>query len=111
MENSEKINMYEIMLIVDANLANDKKDAIVKAAEGVIAKNGGEVNESTLWMEKHTLTFEIKHCKEGSYYLVKFKAEGSMIAGIQETLRLKDDILRYSITKLDPKQIKKEVAQ
>ncbi|MBP9855180.1 MAG: 30S ribosomal protein S6 [Candidatus Omnitrophica bacterium] len=88
---------YELMLILDAHLSKDDKDAIIKSVNDVINKSGGKVINTQVWFEKQKFTFEIKKKSEGTYYLINFAAEKPAIAKIRAYLRLNEKILRSLI--------------
>ncbi|MCD4780768.1 MAG: 30S ribosomal protein S6 [Candidatus Omnitrophica bacterium] len=97
MDKSELDRKYELMFIVDAKLTSDQKNDLCKEATDTIVKDGGRVLNNQVWMEKHKLTFPIKKCHEGTYYLVNFESEGKNIAKISSDLKLKEKILRFSV--------------
>jgi ribosomal protein S6 len=109
METQENLRHYELMLILDFNMNQDLKEKTVKEVEDVLTQSGAIIKESRVWMEKHNLTFEIQNCKEGTYFLITFESKSSSIEGVQDTLKLNESLLRFSITKVDPK--KSEPAQ
>ena len=101
MENSKVIKKYELMVIVDANLSKDDKDAIIKEVNDMIAKSGGKVINTQLWFEKQKFTFEIKKKTEGSYYLINYEAEKTTNAKMKSFLRLNEKVLRSLILEVD----------
>jgi len=102
MEN-ELMKKYELMVIVDARLSQDDKNAVFKEAGDTITKNGGKIINSQVWLEKHKLTFEIKKCKEGTYYLINYEAPGTVNEKARASLKINERILRYVIEKQEPK--------
>ena len=101
MENNELIRKYELMMIVDAKLNDEDKNAIFKDATEIITKNDGKVINSQVWLEKQKLTFEINKIKEGTFYLINFDAEGSVNKKIETALKLNERILRFVISKIE----------
>lgn len=103
MEN-EKTNKYEMVVIVDAALNNDEKESIKSSVADAIAKAGGKVISSDVWLEKQKFTFEIKKCNEGTYYLIKFEGEGSVPEKVKSVLKLNEKILRFATMTQDEHQ-------
>jgi len=103
MENKELARKYELMVIIDAKLNQEEKDQIFKEAVDIVSQNGGKVINSQIWLEKHRLTFDIKKCKEGTYYLINFEGDGSINEKIRSLFKLNERILRFAITKVEPK--------
>ncbi len=56
-------------------------------------------NES---LGKIKLAYPIKHQRHGTYVLVHFEVEPSVVAGIDRMLRLSDEVLRHIIVDLAP---------
>src|SRR3989338_8060534 len=100
----ELMRKYELMVIVDAKLGQEEKDRIYKEAVDTISSNGGKIINSQVWLEKHRLTFEIKKCKEGTYYLINFEGDGSVNEKIRSLLTLNERILRFSFAKVEDRK-------
>lgn len=98
---NELLTKYELMLIIDANMTNEEKETIFKAAADAVQKSGGKVINGQVWLDKHKFTFEIKKCSEGTYYLINFEGEGSCVDKIQPILKLNEKILRFAFTKVE----------
>ena len=101
MENKELMRKFELMVIIDAKLGQDEKNAIFKEAVDIVTKNGGKIINSQVWLEKHKLTFDIKKCKEGSYYLINYEADGSANEKVRTALKLNERVLRFVISKIE----------
>jgi small subunit ribosomal protein S6 len=97
MEENEKVKKYEMVVIVDAKLNADEKEDVRKQVSDAITGAGGKVINSQVWFENQKLTFEIKKCTEGTYYLINFDGEGSVSEKIKPILKLNEKILRISI--------------
>lgn len=100
---NESMKKYELMVIVDARLSQDDKNATFKEAVDTLTKNGGKIINSQVWLEKHRLTFEIKKCKEGTYYLINYEADGTVNEKAAAMLRINERVLRFVIEKQEPK--------
>ena len=95
------ISKYEIMMILDAKVAQEEKDSIIKEVVDTIQKSGGKVINNQVWMEKHKLTFRIKKRTEGTYHLTNFESEGPNLIKIQTVLRLNERVLRFIIINVE----------
>lgn len=98
---TEILRKYELVVIVDAKLPNEEKENIRKEAVDAVTKSGGKVINSQVWLEKQRMTFPIKKCNEGTYYLINFEADGSANAGVRSILRINERVLRFAITKAE----------
>ncbi|MCK5178271.1 MAG: 30S ribosomal protein S6 [Candidatus Omnitrophica bacterium] len=103
MEKNELTRKYELVVIVDAKSTNEAKEVIRKEVTDVINKCGGKVINSQVWLEKHKLTFQIKKCSEGTYYVINFEGQSDIISKIRPILKLNEKILRFDFIKVEPK--------
>lgn len=97
MENTNVIAKYELVIILDAFLAEDAKAEIVKSAGDSITKLGGKMINSQVWLPKQKLTFAIKKCSEGTYYLINFEGDTAIVEKINTQLKLNEKILRTAV--------------
>ena len=95
------MDKYELVVIVDATIAQEEKESVIKSTAEAISKLDGKVINSQVWLDKHRFAFKIKKCLEGTYYLVNFEGVRSAIAQIRQALRLNEKILRSLIIRVD----------
>ncbi len=105
MEKSELLRKYELVVIVDAKLTGDTKEVVRKEVTDAINKFGGKVINSQVWLEKQKLTFLIKKCGEGTYYIVNFEGESDLIEKVKPLLKLNERILRFEFIRIEPKVV------
>ena len=96
-QNTASIGKYELVVILDVQLPQEEKDALIKSVTDVITKEGGKTINSKVWLDKQRFTFPIKKKKEGTYYLINFEAETTSILRMNATLRLNERLLRFAI--------------
>ncbi len=94
---------YEAMFILRPDLNDSEKTAMFDQVKEVFNKSNAKITKADIWAEKRKLYFSLsikgKGVKflEGFYYLVEFESEPTQIKNINETLRIKEDILRFLI--------------
>ena len=93
------MNKYELMVIVDAQKAQQEKEDLLKQTAEAINKSGGKVTNSQIWLDKHRMAFNITKKNEGTYLLFNFETTPAPLVKIREFLRLNEDVLRCVITK------------
>lgn len=98
---TETLRKYELMIIVDAKLTNEERETIRREAADIAAKAGAKIINSQTWIEKQKLSFPIRKCSEGTYFLINFEGEGAAIGTIRSNLRLNERILRSAVTKVE----------
>ena len=74
---------YELAVVVNAQIDDEARTAVVDRCKELITRFGGTVGE----------------VDEGYYYFIKFEAEGSAIAEIESFMRIMDNVLRYLCVK------------
>ena len=89
---------YEMLYILDASLADDAKEAIIKKFEALVTDNGGVVEQIDRWGVKK-LQYPINYKSEGYYVLMTFEAEKSIVVEIKRIAGITDGIIRRLITK------------
>lgn len=89
---------YEMLYIIDASLAEDAKDALVKKFEDLVTTNGGVVEKTDRWGLKK-LQYPINYKSEGYYVLMTFEAEKTLVQELKRIVGITDGIIRRLITK------------
>ena len=92
---------YEVMVIVDPALADDKKDATVETVKGIIAAEGEVGNVDTWGMRK--LAYPIQKKSEGYYVVIEFKAQPTLPKELDRRLKISDNVIRHMIVNKDEK--------
>ena len=77
---------YELAVVVNAQIDDEARTAVVDRCKELIARFGGTVGEVDDWGKKK-LAYEIQKMNEGYYYFIKFEADGSAIAEIESFMR------------------------
>ena len=88
----KKINSYETMFIVDAQLSEEATQAIVEKFKTLIEKHA-TITKLDEW-GKRRLAYPINDQNEGYYVLVNFEADGAFIAELGRIFNITDGIIR-----------------
>lgn len=92
---------YEVMLILDPALEDDKKDATVETVKGIIEAEGEVGNVDTWGMRK--LAYPIQKKSEGYYVVIEFKAQPTLPKELDRRLKISDNVMRHMIVNKDEK--------
>ena len=92
------MNKYELAIVVNANIEDDERTAVVDKCKALIERFGGSITNVDEWGRKK-LAYEIQKMKEGFYYFIQFDAEATAPAEIENRVRIMDIILRFLIVK------------
>jgi small subunit ribosomal protein S6 len=88
------IQQYEILLMFDAELPEERQEEIVKRARELVEKAKGKWVRQDVWGRRR-LAYEINHKGEGSYHLLNFDAEPETLAELSRILRITDGVMRH----------------
>lgn len=87
---------YELLYILDATLADDKREALIEKITAIVTSNGGEAQEPEKWgVRKYA--YAINFQNEGYYVLMNFKAEAKVPEMLTSQLLITDGVVRHMI--------------
>lgn len=87
---------YELMYIIDPNLDEEARTAIVEKFKALVEQNG-TIDEMEV-KDKQKLAYEINYIGEGYYVLIQFTSAPGFPAELDRVLGITDGILRSLIT-------------
>jgi small subunit ribosomal protein S6 len=85
---------YEILLMLDPELPEERQTEIVTRAREAIERDGGSFDKHEPWGRRR-LAYEIDHKSEGSYHLLTFAAEPATLEEISRVLKITDGVMRH----------------
>ena len=85
---------YEILLMLDPELAEERQSEIVERMRASIEKSKGAWHSHDVW-GRRKLAYEIDHKADGAYHLVTFDAEPETLAEISRVLKITDGVMRH----------------
>ena len=92
--------LYDLVVLLDANAEDARRAEILKNVEDAISKAGEVVNTQD-WGPR-AMAYEIRHKKDADYHLLQFHATPELLAQLDRTLRITDEVVRFRIIKLAP---------
>ena len=94
------VKQYETVFIVTPVLSDDQMKETVEKYTNFLKDHGAEIIYTNNWgMRK--LAYPIKKKTTGYYYLIEFKAEGSLIADLEIAYKRDERLLRFLTVALD----------
>jgi small subunit ribosomal protein S6 len=95
------MNPYEIMLLLDPELADERQNEILTRVQGLVEQRGGTWQNQDAW-GRRKLAFEIDHKGEASYYLLQFDCDAETLEELTRVLKITDGVLRHmAVRRLD----------
>ena len=89
---------YEILLLLDPELSEEKQTEIVGRVRTLGEKGGGGVISHEPW-GRRKLAYPIAKKEEGVYHLVTFSASPETLDELTRVLKIDDDVLRHMATR------------
>jgi len=101
------VNPYEIMLMLDPELADERQIEIVSRARELVEKSGGVWHAHEPW-GRRKLAYEIAKKAEASYHLLYFDCDAATLDELTRILRITEGSMRQMAvrrtTPLRPRQ-------
>jgi len=85
---------YEILLMLDPELPEERQNEIVARVRENIERDGGSFDQHEPWGRRR-LEYEIDHKREGTYHLLTFAAEPATLEEISRVLKITDGVMRH----------------
>jgi small subunit ribosomal protein S6 len=92
------MNEYEILLMLDPELAEDRGREIITRIRAQVEGDGGRWDNHEPW-GRRKLAFEIDHKAEGTYHLLLFTSAPATLAEISRVLKITDGVMRHLAVK------------
>jgi small subunit ribosomal protein S6 len=85
---------YEILLMLDPELPEERQAQLVSRIRESIEQDGGRWDNEEPWGRRR-LAYEIDHKPEGVYHLLTFAAEPATLDEISRVLKITDGVMRH----------------
>ena len=88
------MNAYELLLMLDPELPDERHDEIVVRTRELLERRGGTVERHEPWGRRR-LAYEIDHRNEGTYDLLLFSADAETLEELSRILKITDGVMRH----------------
>jgi small subunit ribosomal protein S6 len=85
---------YEILLMLDPELPEERQSQIVARVREGIERAGGSWDGDDVWGRRR-LAYEIDHKADGVYHLLTFSAEPEALEEVSRVLKITDGVMRH----------------
>ena len=92
------MNAYEIMLMLDPELAEERHNEILSRARELVEKDGGAWVGHEPW-GRRKLAYEIEKKTEAYYHLLQFDVDPATLAELTRILKITDGAMRLMAVK------------
>jgi small subunit ribosomal protein S6 len=100
MENILEMPFYEHTVIARPDLSAQQAQTLAETFTQQIKDQGGEVPKSEYWGLRN-LSYRIKKNRKGHYLHLGIESTPAVIAELERTQRIHEDVLRYLTVKVD----------
>ncbi len=101
----DKSNFYELTYIVKSVLDESDIKAVVEKVTKFLTDNGATIDEVDEWGARE-LAYDIENMHSGYFVNVYFTSSGEILAQLERTLVLEDNIIRFLFLKYDSKMLR-----
>ncbi|HEY7004315.1 MAG TPA: 30S ribosomal protein S6 [Gaiellaceae bacterium] len=98
------MNAYEIMLILDPELGEERQNEIIARMRELIEQRGGTWVGQEPW-GRRKLAYEIDKKSEGNYQLLHFDSDADTLAEITRVLKITDGAMRHMAVRRPAAQV------
>ena len=88
------MNAYEIMLMLDPELADERQTEIVTRARELVERGGGVWQRHEPW-GRRKLAYEIDHKHEAHYHLLHLECDPATLEELTRVLKITDGAMRH----------------
>ena len=89
-----RINPYEIMLLIEPEVAEERHTEIIERTKATVTEGGGTWH-GVEPCGKRKLAYEINHLTDAFYYVLTFDAPVPALEEATRVLRITDGVLRF----------------
>ena len=94
------MSKYELTFVVQPGMEEEPLNALVEKMTKTISDLKGQINQVDPW-GKRRLAYPIKRHQEGFYFVMQMELPSSAIRGLEKSIRLMEDVMRYLIVRQD----------
>lgn len=91
---------YETMYILRPDLADQDADASINKYQAFLTERGAD-KLTIKHLGKRRLAYEIKKHKEGIYIQMNYMADPQVIAELERSMRISDEVIRFLTLRLE----------
>src|SRR5215212_5475698 len=88
------VNEYEILLMLDADLPDQRQEEILARIRGLVEDGGGNWVRHDAWGRRR-LAYEINKKTDGIYHLLEFDATPETLEELSRILKITDGVMRH----------------
>jgi small subunit ribosomal protein S6 len=92
------VTEYELLLLLDPELSEEKQAEIVERVKTLVDQGGGAFERHDPW-GRRKLAYQIEKKDDGIYHLLTFSAPAETLDELSRVLKIDDAVLRHMATR------------
>jgi small subunit ribosomal protein S6 len=94
------MRIYENLFIVKPDATEEEIDHLIEQMSKNVTSAGGTVDKVDKW-GKRRLAYRVEKQREGSYVLMQFTAEPSVVKEFERRMRVQDSVIKFLTVRID----------
>jgi small subunit ribosomal protein S6 len=94
------MRIYENLFIVKPDATEEEIDHLIETMSKNVTTAGGTVDKVDKW-GKRRLAYRVEKQREGSYVLLQFTAEPSVVKEFERRMRVQDSVIKFLTVRID----------
>jgi small subunit ribosomal protein S6 len=94
------MRIYENLFIVKPDVTEEEIDLLIEQLSKNVTAAGGTVDKVEKW-GKRRLAYRVEKQREGSYVLLQFTAEPSVVKEYERRMRVLDSVIKFITVRID----------
>jgi small subunit ribosomal protein S6 len=94
------MRIYENLFIVRPDVTEEEIDLLIEQMSKNVTSTGGTVDKVDKW-GKRRLAYRVEKQREGSYVLLQFTAEPSVVKEFERRMRVQDSVIKFLTVRID----------
>jgi small subunit ribosomal protein S6 len=92
------VTEYEILLLLDPELPDERQTDVVNRIRDLVEKQGGSFDRHDVW-GRRKLAYEIDHKTDGTYHLLHVSCSPEALEEVSRVLKIDDGVMRHMATR------------
>ncbi|GEM_PF-231716 len=96
--------IYEMITIMNPNLATEIVEQRISQWQGIITGMGGQITKISRW-GKRNLAYDVAKFRQGIFVLMHVQGEPKVKDEIERQFKITDDVIKFQTVRLDESQL------
>jgi small subunit ribosomal protein S6 len=94
------LHEYELVVVLSPELQEEAVTGGIEKVHQAITSRGGQIDDVNNWGRRR-LAYPIKRHLEGTYFVTHMKLDPTQVVGLENNLRISEDVIRHLVVRTD----------